>query len=274
MEMLRLQDKRFKRAFILSVSVHLALFIMLIVSPYLPKPGRKGMIHYVEVISLGGGGVSGGGGGGGGGAPPAQTESEIETAVPKRENLRDLTTPERLEQARPPAMTYPVEKPKRTPNPKPEKKAVIQKEQPGSKSGSTTSGTTSTAGTGSGTGPRIGLGIGDGAGGFGFGEGYGTGGLSTFPYSYYLQEIRSRISANWETALIRSGVTGSDYAEVRFRIYRDGRTTEPEILHSSDNITMNSSAIRAVFNASPFPPLPRGYTDEYLIVRLLFEHNQ
>jgi TonB family protein len=274
MEMVRLQDKRFKRAVILSISVHLALFVMLIISPYLPKPGRGSMIQYVEVISLGGGGPGGGGGGGGGGAPPAKSESEIETAVPKRESLRDLTTPERLEQARPPAMTYPVEKPKRTPPTKPEKKAVIQKEQSGSKSGATPSGTTSSSGTGSGTGPRLGLGLGDGTGGYGFGEGYGTGGLSTFPYAYYIQEIRSRISANWETALIRSGVTGNDYVEVRFRIYRDGRTTEPEILSSSDNDAMKSSAVRAVFNASPFPPLPRGYGDEYLIVRLFFEHNR
>jgi TonB family protein len=89
-----------------------------------------------------------------------------------------------------------------------------------------------------------------------------------------LNEIRSRISNNWQTALIRSGTTGGDFAEVRFRIFRNGRISEPVIMKSSGNQTMNNSAIRALLNASPFPPLPRGYTDEYLIVRLQFEHNR
>ncbi len=118
------------------------------------------------------------------------------------------------------------------------------------------------------------MGFGERTGGFGFGEGPGGGGLSTFPYSYYTQEIQSRISSNWQTALIRSGTSGNDFVEMRFRIFRNGRISEPEIGHSSENRTMISSAIRAVRNASPFPPLPRGYEDEYLVVRLLFEHNK
>jgi TonB family protein len=282
MEMLRMQDSRFKRAVILSASVHILLFIFLVISPYLPKPSRKGTIHYVELMSFGGGGGGRGAGGGGGGrvAPAVKTETEVETAAPQRESLRDLTTPTRLEQTQPPAMTHPLDKPQRDPSPKPEKKAVIQKSQPNTKSSSSSQSETGT-GTETGTnrgsggsGSRVGLGFGEGTGGFGFGEGYGGGGLSTFPYSYYVQEIQSRISGNWQTALIRSGTTGNDFVEVRFRIFRDGRISEPEIGHSSDNLTMNSSAIRAVRNASPFPPLPRGYEDEYLIVRLLFEHNR
>ncbi len=278
MEILHLQDRRFKRAVILSLSVHILLFIFLMISPYLPKPSRKGMIHYVELMSFGGGGGGGGAGGGGGqSAPPAlKTETEMETAAPQRESLRDLTTPTRLEQAQPPAMTYPVDKPQRDTRPQPEKKAVIQKSQPDSQSGSSSQNKTETGTSragGSGSGSRVGLGFGEGTGGFGPGQGYG-GGLSTFPYAYYVQEIQTRISGNWETALIRSGSTDNDYAEVRFRIFRDGRISEPEILQSSDNRTMNSSSIRAVRNSSPFPPLPRGYEDEYLIVRLLFEHNR
>jgi TonB family protein len=276
MEMLRMHDKRFKRAVIFSVSVHVLLFVMLVVSPHLPKSQRTGMIHYVELMSFGGGGGRSGGGGGGGGAPaPKKTESQVETAVPERQSLRDLTTPQKLEESRPPAMTHPVDKPQRDSRPAPEKKAVIQKSQPGAKRTSGDQGA-ATEGTGSGgsTGSRVGLGIGSGEGGFGFGESYGGGTLANFPYMYYVNEIRSRISNNWQTSLIRSGTTGNDFAEVRFRIFRNGRISEPVILRSSGNQTMNSSAIRALRNASPFPPLPRGYTDEYLIVRLFFEHNR
>lgn len=67
MEMLRMQDRRFKRAVILSASVHILLFIFLVISPYLPNPSRKGTIHYVELMSFGGGGGGGRGAGGGGG---------------------------------------------------------------------------------------------------------------------------------------------------------------------------------------------------------------
>lgn len=273
MEMLRMHDKRFKRAVIFSVSVHVLLFIMLVVSPYLPKPKRPGLIHYVEIMSFGGGG--GGGRPGGGGAPAKKSESAVETTVPERQSLRDLTTPQRLEESKPPTMTHPVDKPKRDSQPAPEKKAVIQKSQPGAKS---TAGEQAEAaggtGSGEGAGSRVGLGLGSREGGFGFGEGYGGGGLSSFPYSYYLAEIQNRISSNWQTALIRSGTTGNDFAEVRFRIFRNGRISEPLILRSSGNQTVSSSAIRALRNASPFPPLPRGYSDEYLIVRLLFEHKR
>jgi TonB family protein len=274
MEMLHMHDRRFKRAVIFSVSVHMLLFILLVVSPYLPKPGRNDMIHYVELMSFGGGGGSPGGGGGGG-TPAQRTESQVETAVPERQSLRDLTTPQKLEESRPPAMTHPVDKPQRDSRPAPEKKAVIQKSQPGAKrtpgdQAATTEGT----GSGGGTGGRVGLGFGSGKGGFGFGEGFGGGSLGNFPYMYYVNEIRSRIANNWQTSLIRSGTTGNDFAEVRFRIFRNGRISEPVILRSSGSQTMNSSAIRALRNASPFPPLPRGYTDEYLIVRLLFEHNR
>ena len=45
-------DRAFKRAIIISVSAHLALFILILISPYLPKPSRRGMVHYVNVISL------------------------------------------------------------------------------------------------------------------------------------------------------------------------------------------------------------------------------
>ena len=268
-----MQDKRFKRAVVFSVSVHVLLFIMLVVSPYLPKPRSQDLVYYVEMTSFGGGGGGGRPGGGGGGAPAQKSESAVETSVPERQSLRDLTTPQKLEENSPPAMTHPVDKPKSDRKPAPEKQAVIQKAQPSTKS---TSGEPSETpgGTGSGEGPRVGLGLGSGEGGFGFGEGFGGGELSSFPYSYYLAEIQNRISSNWQTALIRSGTTGNDFAEVRFRIFRTGRISEPLILRSSGNATMNSSAIRALRNASPFPPLPRGYSDEFLIVRLLFEHNR
>lgn len=262
--MLNLEDKSFKKAIILSISVHLGLFILLLISPYLPKPARKGMVHYVNVISLGGGG--GGRPGGGGGSAVLKSEEAATTAVPKRESLRDLTTPQRLEQTKPPALSYPVDKPQRDKKTSPQKKGVIQKSQ--SETGSRSD---------SSTGARVGIGVGDGSGGggFGFGSEYSSQiGLSNFPFTYYLQAIHSRISNNWHTSLIRTGSSGDIYVTVKFRIFRNGQISEPEVIESSQSRTMDSSAIRAIRNSAPFPPLPREYEDEYLIIRLIFEHSR
>ena len=69
----------FKRAVIWSVTAHVVLFLFILLSPYIPKPSRKGMIHYVNVVSLPGGG------GGGGGDAPAVTEVMADTEIPERE---------------------------------------------------------------------------------------------------------------------------------------------------------------------------------------------
>ena len=172
-----------------------------------------------------------------------------------------------MEQAQPPALTHPVDKPQRDNKPKAEKKGVIQKAQPDTTDKTTSSSTSTSSGDGSGVGSRVGFGGGDG-----FGGGYGQIGLSNFPYTYYLQAIQDKISSNWVTALIRSGAIGNLASEASFKIYRNGRISDPEILTSSGNQTMDLSAIRAIRNSSPFPPLPRDYEDEYLIVRLIFEH--
>jgi hypothetical protein len=59
-------ERTFKRAMVYSAVFHAVLFTMIALSPTLPKPGKKGMVHYVSF-----GGFPGGGGGqgpGGGGA--------------------------------------------------------------------------------------------------------------------------------------------------------------------------------------------------------------
>lgn len=251
------ENRSFKKAIILSVSAHLVLFIIILISPFLPKPSRRGMVHYVNVISLGGGGGAG-----------SASESMIETDVLQRETLRDLTTPQKLQQEAPPSMTYPVEKPKRERKPKTEKKVSIQKSKP-----PTTKQTSSQTGGGTSSGIRIG--VGSGTSGGGFGSEYSSQiGLSTFPFTYYLQTIHGRISNNWYTSQIKTGITGSLHTTILFRISRDGQITEPEIIESSRNRTMDLSAIRAVRSASPFPPLPNEYEDDYLIIRLIFEHSK
>lgn len=271
----------FKRAVFLSLTVHLIVFVLAVLSPKLPRAKREGMIHYVNVVSFPGEGGPGGGGPGGGG------EDKIaETPLPQRETLRDLTTPQKIQPESAASFRHPVEKPEKETRPDVSKKASIQKRKPAIQKTAAAppskEGTEKTAGegSGSGSGVRIGGG-GTGTGGTGSGAGSGSGsaftsqiGLSNFPYTYYLQNIINRVSSNWFTSLVDPGITGSFQATVYFRIHKNGQVSDLKIEETSGIRSLDMSALRAIQTSSPFPPLPRAYEDDYLGIYLIFEHSK
>ena len=254
-------SERFKRAIIISITVHVALFIILLVSPHIRLPASKKMIHYVNVFS-----APGGGGGGGDSqsvsleAPPQ--EEMTETIVPKRESLQDLTIPQKMEEQNTSSLRFPVEKPKREKTPPKEKKAVIEKQ--------TKPAQTQTAATeGSGSGIKIGIG-----GGEGTGEGAGSGfeseiGLSNFPFSYYLRQLQSRLSNFWVKSY-----SGPEelFTTVLFKIYRNGSVGDILVVEQSGNRILDRSTIRAITLSEPFAPLPQAYAYDYLEIQIIFEH--
>jgi len=248
-------DKSFRTAVILSIMAHLALFLLILVSPSLPKSSQKGMIHYVNLISLPGGSGAGGGGG-------ESEVSEAETPLEKRETLKDLTTPQKFQEEPSSSLRHPEEKPKKEIKVKKEKKAVIRQSPKGKSKG----------GSGPGTGAGLSIGLGKGTG---FGSGYASQiGLSSFPFTYYLQIIMDRVSANWFTSLVDPGVSGSFQTTVYFKIYKNGQISSVEVEESSGIRSLNLSAVRAIHSSAPFPPLPREYEEEYLGIHLIFEHSK
>jgi TonB family protein len=268
----------FKRAVFLSLTAHIAIFLLAVLSPRLPKPSRKGMIHYVNVVSFPGGGGPAGGGGG--------EENIAETPLPKRETLRDLTTQQKIQQEPDTTFRHPVDKPKKETKPKTEKKASIQKPQPVTKkkppdtSPKESSEKAPGKKSGTGSGVRIG-GSGSGTGGSGSGSGAGSGsafssqiGLSNFPYTYYLQNIINRVSGNWFTSLVDPGISGSFMVTVHFRIHKNGQVSDLKVEETSGIRSLDMSALRAIQSSAPFPPLPRAYEDEYLGIYLIFEHSK
>jgi len=271
-------DKMFKRAMFFSLAAHTALFLIILANPSLPKPSKKGMIHYISLNMVGLPGVQGGGGGGRGGLR-TDSQTTLGTTEIKKESLRDLTTLEKLQEEPKSSLRYPVDKPKKEPTPKPNKKAAITKQDAEGKKPITkgTTSTSSSTGAESGTGRGAGLTI--GAGGPGFGEGTGSAftgqiGLSNFPFTYYVQAVRDKISSNWFTSLVDPGVSGTLQAAVYFRIFRNGTISTVDIRESSGVKTFDFSAVRAVMNSAPFPPLPSEYEEEYLGVILIFEHTK
>jgi TonB family protein len=259
----------FKMAVIFSVTVHVALFLLILFSPHLPATSNKEMIHYVNVITFAG---EGGGGPGGGG------EKVVETPLPKRQTLKDLTTLSKLMQEPASSLRHPVAKPKKEAKPKPEKAASIQKEQKAAEAAEATAaeeGTGSAAGTGGGSGSGIRIGGGGGAGTEpGFSSAFSSQiGLSNFPFTYYLQIIIDKVSSNWFTSLIDAGISGKFHATVYFKINRDGKISDIKIQESSGIESLDMSALRAV-QSSSFPPLPRDYEGEFLAIFLIFEHSK
>ncbi len=123
----------FKKFVYISISFHIILFLLLIFSPNFPSLGYKKMIHYVSLHSFSGGG---GGGRPAGGGPSAkmqpkasETKEELtETPAEAGQTLRDLTTPQKLEQQTLSSFRHPVDKPKREKSSPSQKKAVIQKQ--------------------------------------------------------------------------------------------------------------------------------------------------
>jgi TonB family protein len=258
-------ERTFKRAMVYSAVFHAVLFTLIALSPSMPKPGKRGMVHYVSF-----GGFPGGGGGPGGGGAKAA----VAPAPAKKESLRDLTVASKVKTEPKPSMTYPVDKPKKGRPEKDPKKAAITKPQPDAGEAAATAGTRPGTGQG-GAGSGVRIGLGEGPGGAGLGSGYGDQvGLSDFPYQYYLQIISDRVSSSWFTALVDPGVSGTFYTTVYFKILRNGQVSELKVKESSGIASLDMSAQRAIQISAPFPPLPSDYDGAYLGIHLIFEHSK
>jgi TonB family protein len=93
---------------------------------------------------------------------------------------------------------------------------------------------------------------------------------SDFPFTYYLRLIQSKIGERW--APPRAAAAGGERAVVLFEIQRDGQVArEPLLERSSGNSLYDQSALRAVTEASPFPPLPPEFRASSLRVHFGFE---
>jgi len=264
-----LASSSFKRALILSVFLHIIIFTLVGFSNYLTGPSKKGMVHYVNLNFVG---MPGGGGGIGGGTPgPAGEKPGEVSSGSKKETMKELTVPQKAQPEPSSSLRHPAEKKPDSKKKAPPKKTEISAPQPGAQKGEETGqvGGTGTGGTGGGgSGLRIGVGEGPGGFGGGYGEPFGT---SSFPYTYYLQIIIDRVSSNWFTAINTLDYSGEYQSVVYFKILRNGQIADLKIEQPSTLPALDLAARRAVELASPFPPLPRDFESDYLVIHLIFE---
>lgn len=92
-----------------------------------------------------------------------------------------------------------------------------------------------------------------------------------FPFAYYLTTMKRKIAALWR---VPGTTPESKYCTVYFRVGRDGGIHSPSVETSSGSVVFDQAALRAVVQSNPLPPLPEGYTDDYLGVHFSFAYEE
>jgi protein TonB len=88
-------------------------------------------------------------------------------------------------------------------------------------------------------------------------------------FGAYADLVTQRVTEKWQT----SGLAGQSapLVVVIFEIQRDGSVKNAKLAQRSGNSTLDYSALRAVMDASPFPPLPAEYDRNAASVELQFQ---
>ena len=89
-------------------------------------------------------------------------------------------------------------------------------------------------------------------------------GMQDSPFAFYFQVLTDRVNAAWRLPPLEDEFPPSRRTEVSFRILTDGNVDALSLRHRSGDGGFDSSALRAVQSAAPFPPLPDGFPDQEL----------
>ncbi len=89
--------------------------------------------------------------------------------------------------------------------------------------------------------------------------------FATFPYPWYITQVRNSLWSQWEK---RRPAGNTLQVVVYFAIARDGKIKNLKIQKSSGDDSFDFAAKSAVINAGPFPPLPMLYEKDELTVSL------
>jgi TonB family protein len=95
-----------------------------------------------------------------------------------------------------------------------------------------------------------------------------------FRFAYYLAAIRNKIGSRWVPPPGVESRGRPVRATLYFRIHRDGQISVAQVETSSGMSYFDQTAMRALLAATPLPPLPAGYSDNYLGVHFGFEYQQ
>lgn len=93
-------------------------------------------------------------------------------------------------------------------------------------------------------------------------------------FSWYVEAVQRRISSNWLQSGVDPSVAYAPRVIVTFTILRDGTITNTQVTHSSNNYSVDSSALRAVRESSKLNPLPPEYSGSNVNVEFWFDFHR
>ena len=101
------------------------------------------------------------------------------------------------------------------------------------------------------------------------GQGSLTLDVTDFPYAWYLRQVLQKVEERWQTQNRSSELAQKPriYVEIR----RDGSVAPPRIEQTSGSSSYDRAALRAITEASPFPPLPADWANPSLRVLFNFD---
>ena len=99
-------------------------------------------------------------------------------------------------------------------------------------------------------------------------------GIEDFEYAWYRSMVISKLNGSWIKPVLPFQTVQPLQATVTFIIEKDGSVSSLEIDSSSGYPALDRSAIRAVYDASPLPPLPMQISQSNLQARFIFELKQ
>ena len=93
-------------------------------------------------------------------------------------------------------------------------------------------------------------------------------------FSWYVEAVQRRVSGNWLQSSVDPSVSTAPRVVVTFTIMRDGTVTNAQTTQSSNNYSVDNSALRAVRDASPLDRLPGGYQGSSVNVEFWFDFHR
>lgn len=91
------------------------------------------------------------------------------------------------------------------------------------------------------------------------GVGIGPGGAFGTRFGYYRDLLEQMVARKWKTTDVDPRLQTAPPVIVTFTIRRNGAASDVRLEQPSGNRALDDSAMRAIYEAQPFPPLPAGY---------------
>jgi protein TonB len=107
--------------------------------------------------------------------------------------------------------------------------------------------------------------VGSGGVGVGLGSPFGN------RFGNYVTILRQKVAEKWHTGDVDPRIHTLPPAIVTFDLMRDGSVRNVRLAQTSGNQTVDYSAQRAIYDASPFPPLPAAYERNDATIEFWFE---